>query len=144
MLILYSRAYTRYSCVNSLHICNYNRDGKRLDVCICPCSLGCVSDNDHGILDVGGVCDSRESRYVSPWGHRRTESARLTDTIRLLSISLHNERNSPPSTWFLPNFAVLIGVSLIPYFWWSTPINIYYQLGQEVYGYSVMTSAVHM
>ncbi|OBZ65921.1 hypothetical protein A0H81_14087 [Grifola frondosa] len=50
----------------------------------------------------------------------------------------------PPKTWFLPNFAVLFGVSLIPYFWWTTTISIFYPLFQQVYGMSVLMSAVHM
>jgi len=40
----------------------------------------------------------------------------------------------PPQMWFLPNFAVLFGASLIPFFWWNTIITTFYQLWQEVFG----------
>ncbi|EKM53820.1 uncharacterized protein PHACADRAFT_125786 [Phanerochaete carnosa HHB-10118-sp] len=50
----------------------------------------------------------------------------------------------PPRTWFLPNFAVLFGVSLVPYMWWNTAMSIFYPLWQDVFGWSVIKSAVHM
>lgn len=55
------------------------------------------------------------------------------------------ERAAVPSrTWFYPNFSVLFGVSLIPYFWWNTVIYTFYNLWQKVFGWTVLKSAVHM
>ncbi|KAI0791391.1 major facilitator superfamily domain-containing protein [Abortiporus biennis] len=50
----------------------------------------------------------------------------------------------PPRTWFLPNFAVLFGVALLPYFWWSTAYTTYTTLWQTVYGWSVISMALRM
>ncbi|KAI0791390.1 MFS general substrate transporter [Abortiporus biennis] len=50
----------------------------------------------------------------------------------------------PPRTWFLPNFAVLFGVALLPYFWWSTAFTTYTTLWQSVYGWSVISVALRM
>ncbi|THH31696.1 hypothetical protein EUX98_g2500 [Antrodiella citrinella] len=50
----------------------------------------------------------------------------------------------PPATWFLPNFAVLFGVALIPYLWWTTVFTIYTTLWQNYYHWSVISSALRM
>ncbi|KAF7981588.1 hypothetical protein HWV62_32634 [Athelia sp. TMB] len=50
----------------------------------------------------------------------------------------------PPHTWFYPNFAVLISIALMPYFWWTTMFTMYTTLWQEVYGWSAMMTAAHM
>ncbi|EPQ53229.1 MFS general substrate transporter [Gloeophyllum trabeum ATCC 11539] len=49
----------------------------------------------------------------------------------------------PPQTWFLPNFAVLFGVALLPYLWWTTVFTIFTTLWQSVYQWRVIDSAVH-
>ncbi|EIN04578.1 MFS general substrate transporter [Punctularia strigosozonata HHB-11173 SS5] len=49
----------------------------------------------------------------------------------------------PPATWFLPNFAVLFAVALLPYFWWVTIFTIFTNLWQGVYGWQAIDSAVH-
>ncbi|KAK7681756.1 hypothetical protein QCA50_015103 [Cerrena zonata] len=50
----------------------------------------------------------------------------------------------PPSTWFLPNFAVLFGVALLPYFWWTTIFTIFTTLWQQFYGWSAIETALRM
>ncbi|KAI0073356.1 MFS general substrate transporter [Panus rudis PR-1116 ss-1] len=50
----------------------------------------------------------------------------------------------PPNIWWLPNFAVLFGVSLFPYFWWTTVFTIFTNLWQNVYHWSVIESALRM
>ncbi|KAL1940391.1 hypothetical protein VTO73DRAFT_8963 [Trametes versicolor] len=50
----------------------------------------------------------------------------------------------PPSTWFLPNFAVLFGAALLPYFWWTTVFVVFFPLWQQVYGWSAIKSGLHM
>ncbi|KAI0666963.1 MFS general substrate transporter [Trametes maxima] len=50
----------------------------------------------------------------------------------------------PPRIWFLPNFAVLFGASLLPYFWWTTVFVVFFPLWQQVHGWSAIDSGVHM
>ncbi|KAI0628440.1 MFS general substrate transporter [Trametes polyzona] len=50
----------------------------------------------------------------------------------------------PPRTWFLPNFSVLFGASLLPYFWWTTVFVVFFPLWQQVYGWSAIKSGLHM
>ncbi|KAI0366484.1 MFS general substrate transporter [Pilatotrama ljubarskyi] len=50
----------------------------------------------------------------------------------------------PPRTWFLPNFAVLFGTALMPFFWWVTVFTLYTTLWQDVWHWSVISTAVHM
>ncbi|OSC97055.1 MFS general substrate transporter [Trametes coccinea BRFM310] len=50
----------------------------------------------------------------------------------------------PPRTWFLPNFAVLFGASLLPYFWWTTVFAVFFPLWQQVYGWSAIKSGLRM
>ncbi|RPD57986.1 MFS general substrate transporter [Lentinus tigrinus ALCF2SS1-7] len=50
----------------------------------------------------------------------------------------------PPQTWFLPNFSVLFGVSLLPYFWWTTVFVVFFPLWQQVYGWSAIESGLRM
>lgn len=52
--------------------------------------------------------------------------------------------NRPPRTWFYPNFAVLFGAALMPYFWWTTVFTVFTVLWQSVYGMSAIMMAVHM
>jgi nitrate/nitrite transporter NarK len=49
----------------------------------------------------------------------------------------------PPSTWFVRNFAVLVGGALLPYFWWYTVFTVFTSLWQSVYGWDPIESAVH-
>lgn len=48
----------------------------------------------------------------------------------------------PPKVWFFPNFAILVGTALIPYFWWLCVFLVYSPLWQEVYGWSTIMTAV--
>lgn len=50
----------------------------------------------------------------------------------------------PSSTWFIPNFSVLFGMALLPYFWWANIFTTYVSLWQDVYKWSAISSAVHM
>ncbi|KAI0776916.1 MFS general substrate transporter [Trametes elegans] len=50
----------------------------------------------------------------------------------------------PPRTWFLPNFSVLFGTALLPYFWWTTIFTLYTTLWQDVWHWSVISTAIHM
>ncbi|KAI0641791.1 MFS general substrate transporter [Trametes meyenii] len=50
----------------------------------------------------------------------------------------------PPRTWFLPNFSVLFGTALLPYFWWTTIFTIYTTLWQDVWHWTVISTAIHM
>ncbi|KAL1942302.1 hypothetical protein VTO73DRAFT_6366 [Trametes versicolor] len=50
----------------------------------------------------------------------------------------------PPRTWFLPNFSVLFGTALLPYFWWTTVFTLYTTLWQDVWHWSVISTAIHM
>ncbi|TFK97039.1 MFS general substrate transporter [Pterulicium gracile] len=50
----------------------------------------------------------------------------------------------PTKTWFLPNFSILFGVSLLPTFWWTNMATVlvpYWNLG---FGWSIISVAVHM
>ena len=51
---------------------------------------------------------------------------------------------SPPETWFYTNFSVLFGLSLLPYFWWVTVFTIYTTLWQSFWGWSAISTAIHM
>ncbi|KAG1723918.1 major facilitator superfamily domain-containing protein [Suillus paluster] len=50
----------------------------------------------------------------------------------------------PLRTWFYHNFSVLFAVALLPFFWWSTVFTIFTTLWQNVFHWSVISSAVHM
>ncbi|KAG1745540.1 MFS general substrate transporter [Suillus paluster] len=50
----------------------------------------------------------------------------------------------PSSTWFIPNFSVLFGTALLPYFWWANVFTTYVSLWQDIYQWSPMSSAVRM
>ncbi|PCH34679.1 MFS general substrate transporter, partial [Wolfiporia cocos MD-104 SS10] len=50
----------------------------------------------------------------------------------------------PPRTWFLPNFSVLFGTALLPYFWWTTIFTTYTTLWQDVWHWEVISTAIHM
>ncbi|KAI0919870.1 hypothetical protein AcV5_001822 [Taiwanofungus camphoratus] len=50
----------------------------------------------------------------------------------------------PPRTWFLPNFSVLFGTALLPYFWWTTIFSTFTTLWQDVYHWSAISTAIHI
>ncbi|KAG1743460.1 major facilitator superfamily domain-containing protein [Suillus lakei] len=50
----------------------------------------------------------------------------------------------PPRTWFYNNFSVLFTIALLPIFWWNTVLIIFTTLWQNVFYWSVISSAVHM
>ncbi|KAG8811941.1 hypothetical protein FRC19_003486 [Serendipita sp. 401] len=49
----------------------------------------------------------------------------------------------PPRAWRYTNLAVIVGLSLSIYFWWATLFALIIPWYQEVYGWSVISSAVH-
>ncbi|KAG1718959.1 major facilitator superfamily-domain-containing protein [Suillus lakei] len=50
----------------------------------------------------------------------------------------------PPRTWFYNNFSVLFTTALLPSFWWSGVMFIFSIMWQNVFNWSVMSTAVHM
>ncbi|KAG2132735.1 major facilitator superfamily domain-containing protein [Suillus bovinus] len=50
----------------------------------------------------------------------------------------------PPRTWFYHNFSVLFALALLPFFWWATVFSTFTTLWQNVFGWSAISSAVHM
>lgn len=50
----------------------------------------------------------------------------------------------PPSTWFLPNFSVLFGTAMLPYFWWTTIFLVYLQYWQQIFHWTPLKAAVHV
>ncbi|KAF9220638.1 MFS general substrate transporter [Gyrodon lividus] len=50
----------------------------------------------------------------------------------------------PPRTWFYNNFSVLFGLGLLPFFWWSAVFTVLMNLWQNVFRWSVISTAVHM
>jgi len=50
----------------------------------------------------------------------------------------------PPSTWFLPNFSVLFGTALLPYFYFATMFLVYIQYWQDVYHWTAVSAAIHL
>ncbi|KAG2144467.1 major facilitator superfamily domain-containing protein [Suillus clintonianus] len=54
-----------------------------------------------------------------------------------------NEAAIPPQTWFYSNFSVLLVVGFLC-FWWNAVMFTFSILWQNVFGWSVMSSAVHM
>ncbi|KAG2141136.1 major facilitator superfamily domain-containing protein [Suillus bovinus] len=50
----------------------------------------------------------------------------------------------PPRTWFYNNFSVLFATALLPSLWWSGVMFIFSIMWQDVFHWSVMSTAVHM
>ncbi|KAG1725479.1 major facilitator superfamily-domain-containing protein [Suillus paluster] len=50
----------------------------------------------------------------------------------------------PPRTWFYTNFSVLFAVALLPFFWWNTMMTMFSTMWQNVFHWSVISTAVHM
>src|ERR1700761_5020926 len=50
----------------------------------------------------------------------------------------------PPRIWFYPNFAVLFGVALLPFLWWTTSFLLFTSLWQEIYQWSPVISGIHL
>ncbi|KIK37511.1 hypothetical protein CY34DRAFT_15658 [Suillus luteus UH-Slu-Lm8-n1] len=55
-----------------------------------------------------------------------------------------NEAAIPPQTWFYSNFSVLFAVALLPSFWWNAVMFTFSIMWQNVFNWSVISSAVHM
>ncbi|KAG8766136.1 hypothetical protein FRC16_007762, partial [Serendipita sp. 398] len=49
----------------------------------------------------------------------------------------------PPRAWRYRNFGVLVGLALLPYFWWVTSFVLLTSWYEQVYGWSVISTAVH-
>ncbi|KAG2342562.1 MFS general substrate transporter [Suillus weaverae] len=87
---------------------------------------------------------------VTGWGSAMT-LAPLAISIAMTAVFFYWEALQPiecaavpSSTWFIPNFSVLFGTALLPYFWWANIFTTYVSLWQDVYQWSAMSSAVHM
>ena len=52
--------------------------------------------------------------------------------------------HSPPSTWFLPNFSVLIGVAIPPTLWEIATLLLFCTLWKEVYHWSTTEIALRL
>ncbi|TFY61732.1 hypothetical protein EVG20_g6946 [Dentipellis fragilis] len=50
----------------------------------------------------------------------------------------------PPHTWFYPNFSVVFGTSLLPFFWWAVISLVFTNLWQGVYHRSPISTAIHL
>ncbi|KAJ8592752.1 MFS general substrate transporter [Rhizopogon salebrosus TDB-379] len=50
----------------------------------------------------------------------------------------------PPRTWFYKNFSVLFALALLPYLWWSSLFMIFITLWQNIFHWSVISSAMHL
>ena len=50
----------------------------------------------------------------------------------------------PPKTWFLPNFSVLFGSALFPNLWFVTVFGIFSAYWQGIWGWSPISTAVHL
>ncbi|KAG1740852.1 MFS general substrate transporter [Suillus paluster] len=50
----------------------------------------------------------------------------------------------PPRTWFYKNFSVLFAVALLPYFWWNTMMTMFSTMWQNVFNWSVISTAVYI
>ena len=53
-------------------------------------------------------------------------------------------RARPPRTWFYNNFSVLFGSALLPFFWWNALFIVFTTLWQDVFHWTVISTAVHM
>ncbi|KAG8822326.1 hypothetical protein FRC17_009594 [Serendipita sp. 399] len=49
----------------------------------------------------------------------------------------------PPRAWRYRNFGVIVGIALLPYFWWVTSFVLLTSWYEQVYGWSVISTAVH-
>ncbi|KAI6042099.1 major facilitator superfamily domain-containing protein [Pisolithus marmoratus] len=50
----------------------------------------------------------------------------------------------PPYTWRYKNFPVLMGMALLPFFWWTVVYTIFMNLWQDVFRWSAIAAAIHM
>ncbi|KIJ19689.1 hypothetical protein PAXINDRAFT_109152 [Paxillus involutus ATCC 200175] len=50
----------------------------------------------------------------------------------------------PPRTWFYHNFSVLFGLALLPFLWWNVVFTIFTTLWQNIFHWSVISTAIHM
>ncbi|KAG1745449.1 MFS general substrate transporter [Suillus paluster] len=90
------------------------------------------------------------SGSIAGWGSAMT-LAPLVISFAMISLFFYWEAllpvegaAVPSSTWFIPNFSVLFGTALLPYFWWANIFTVYVSLWQDIYQWSAMSSAVHM
>ena len=49
----------------------------------------------------------------------------------------------PPRMWRYRNFGVLVGLALLPYFWWVTSFVLITSWWEQVFGWSAINTAVH-
>lgn len=53
-------------------------------------------------------------------------------------------RNRPPSIWFYNNFCVLFGSALLPFLWWNALFIVFATLWQDIFHWTVVSTAAHM
>lgn len=53
-------------------------------------------------------------------------------------------RARPPCTWFYSNFFVLFGSALYPLFWWSATFLVFTAMWQDVFHWTVISTAIHL
>lgn len=72
----------------------------------------------------------RAAMYVTPSPTRAREFIAL--------------RPRPPRTWFYNNFSVLFGSALLPSFWWSAVFIVFTTWWQDIFHWTVISTAIHM
>ncbi|OJT09253.1 Cephamycin export protein CmcT [Trametes pubescens] len=111
-------------------------------------------------LDMGGVSIltaalilfifSITSGTTSGWGSATVLAPLVISVLMVVAFFYYettlpvDKAAIPPRTWFLPNFSVLFGTALLPYFWWTTVFTLYTTLWQDVWHWSVISTAIHM
>ncbi|GBE85688.1 Cephamycin export protein [Sparassis crispa] len=111
-------------------------------------------------LDIGGVSIltvalilfifSITSGSTDGWASAAVLSPLIISVVMIVTFFYYETRIPfsraavPPRTWFLPNFSVLFVTALLPYFWWTTIFMTYTTLWQDVYHWSVISTAIHM
>lgn len=104
-----------------------------MGLCDGPRSFDHIDISPHFIFRMGAKSPIGKGCSVS------LVPATFYDPFRDLSPSYR-----PPHTWFHPNFSALFAVALMPFFWWTSIFTIFTTLWQNVYHWSVISSAVHM
>ncbi|KZT01861.1 MFS general substrate transporter [Laetiporus sulphureus 93-53] len=111
-------------------------------------------------LDLGGVSVltaalilfifAVTSGSASGWGSATVIAPLVISVLMVVAFFYYETRIPvstaavPPKTWFLPNFSVLFGTALLPYFWWTTIFTTFTTLWQDVYHWSAISTAIHM
>ncbi|KAI0631657.1 MFS general substrate transporter [Trametes polyzona] len=90
------------------------------------------------------------SGSTSGWGSATVLAPLVISVFLVIAFFIYETRIPadkaaiPPRTWFLPNFTVLFATALLPYLWWVTVFTLYTTLWQDIWRWSVISTAVHM